>query len=96
LYLCVIKDLYDGAIAAWKTGTRPTAEWVTSTVEMALVKRPESRGAILCIRTTVVNTPATRTVSVCNKMVYRSVWEEFGPVPTTRRQKAFLDSLNEN
>ncbi|MXZ56784.1 MAG: IS3 family transposase [Gammaproteobacteria bacterium] len=47
LYLCVIKDLYDGAITAWKTGTRPTAEWVTSTVEMALVKRPESRGAIL-------------------------------------------------
>ncbi|MXW06767.1 MAG: DDE-type integrase/transposase/recombinase [Gammaproteobacteria bacterium] len=47
LYLCVIKDLYYGAIAAWKTGTRPTAEWVTSTVEMALVKRPESRGAIL-------------------------------------------------
>ena len=46
-YLCVIKDLYDGAIAAWKTGTRPTAEWVTSTVEMARVKRPESRGAIL-------------------------------------------------
>lgn len=47
MYPCVIKDLYDGAIAAWKTGTRPTAEWVTSTVEMALVKRPESRGAIL-------------------------------------------------
>ncbi len=46
-YLCVIKDLYDGAIAAWKTDTRPPAEWVTSTVEMALVKRPESRGAIL-------------------------------------------------
>ena len=47
LYLCVIKDLYDGAIVAWKTGPRPTAEWVTSTVESALVKRPESRGAIL-------------------------------------------------
>ncbi len=43
----VIKDLYEGAMAAWKTGTRPTAEGVTSTVEMALVQRPESRGAIL-------------------------------------------------
>ena len=43
----MIKDRYDGAIAAWKTGPRPTAEWVTSTVESALVKRPESRGAIL-------------------------------------------------
>ena len=32
LYLCVIKDLYDGTLAAWKTSTRPTAEWVTSRV----------------------------------------------------------------
>lgn len=47
LYLCVIKDLYDGAMVAWKTGPRPTAKWVTATVESALVKRPESRGAIL-------------------------------------------------
>ncbi|MXZ55267.1 MAG: DDE-type integrase/transposase/recombinase [Gammaproteobacteria bacterium] len=46
LYLCMIKDLYDGAITAWKTRTRPTAEWITSTVESALVSRPESRGAI--------------------------------------------------
>ena len=47
LYLCVIKDLYDGAIAAWKTSTRPTAEWVTSTVKLALAKRPLSHGTIL-------------------------------------------------
>ena len=47
LYLCVIKDLYDGAMVAWKTSPRPTAEWVTATVESALMKRPESRGAIL-------------------------------------------------
>ena len=47
LYLCVIKDLYDGAVAAWRTGTRPTAEWVTSTLEMVLLKRPESLGAVL-------------------------------------------------
>ena len=46
-YWCVIKDLYDGAIAAWKTSTRPTAEWVTSTVELALAKRPLSHGTIL-------------------------------------------------
>ena len=31
-YWGVIKDRYDGAIAAWQTSTRPTAEWVTSTV----------------------------------------------------------------
>lgn len=47
LYLCVIKDLYDGAIAAWKTSTRPTAEWVTKTVALALAKRPASHGTIL-------------------------------------------------
>lgn len=47
LYLCVIKDLYDGAIAAWKTSTRPTAELVTSTVELALAKRPVRNGTIL-------------------------------------------------
>ena len=34
-------------IAAWKTGTRPTAEWVTLTVEMVRAKRPEIRGTIL-------------------------------------------------
>ena len=47
LYLCVIKDLYDGAMVAWKTGSRPPAAWVTATVESALMKRPKSRGAIL-------------------------------------------------
>ena len=47
LYLCVIKDLYDGAMVAWKTDPRPPAAWVTATVEAALMKRPESRGAIL-------------------------------------------------
>ncbi|MYD46368.1 MAG: DDE-type integrase/transposase/recombinase [Gammaproteobacteria bacterium] len=47
LYLCVIKHLYDGVMATWKTGTRPTANWVTLTVEMALVKRPGSRDTIL-------------------------------------------------
>ena len=46
-YLCVIKGLYGGAIAAWKTSTRLTAEWVTSTVELVLAKRPLSRGTIL-------------------------------------------------
>ena len=47
LYLCVIKDLYDGALTAWKTSTRPTAELVTSTVELALAKRPVHNGTIL-------------------------------------------------
>ena len=41
LYLCVIKDLYDGSIAVWKAGTRSTAAWVTLTVELARSKRPE-------------------------------------------------------
>ena len=49
-----------------------------------------------CIRTTVVNTPATHTVSVCNAMVCRSAWAKFEPVPTMHRQKACLDSSNEN
>ena len=47
LYLCVIKDLYDGAIATWKTSTRSTIEWITSTVGLVLVKRHVSHGTIL-------------------------------------------------
>ena len=47
LYRCVIKDVYDGTLAAWKTSTRPTAEWVTSTVVLALAKRPVANGTIL-------------------------------------------------
>ena len=42
----MIKDRYDGAIAAWKTSTRPTAEWVTATAAWALAKRPVSHGTI--------------------------------------------------
>lgn len=47
LYLCVIKDQYDGATAVWKTSTQPTVDWVTSTVELALAKRPLSHGTVL-------------------------------------------------
>ncbi len=35
LYLCVIKDLYDGAVVGWKTGSRQTANLVTATVDLA-------------------------------------------------------------
>ena len=41
------KNLYDSAIAVWKTSTRQTAEWVPSTAELALVKRHLSLGTIL-------------------------------------------------
>ena len=38
LYLCVIKDLYDGTIVSWKTQARPTADLVVSTVQWAVEK----------------------------------------------------------
>ena len=47
LYLCVIKDVYDGVIAAWKTGARQTTELVTSTVELAVAKRLEGERPIV-------------------------------------------------
>ena len=46
-YLFVIKDVYDGTLATWKTSTRTTAEWVTSTVKLALAKQPVTNGTIL-------------------------------------------------
>ena len=33
LFLCVLKDLYDGTLVGWKTKARPTAELVVATVE---------------------------------------------------------------
>ncbi|MXX95168.1 MAG: IS3 family transposase [Gammaproteobacteria bacterium] len=38
LFLCVLKDLYDGTLVGWQTRARPTAELVVSTVEWALAK----------------------------------------------------------
>ena len=38
LYLCVIKDLYDGTIVSWKAQARPTAELVVSTVKWEVEK----------------------------------------------------------
>ncbi|MDE0093227.1 MAG: IS3 family transposase [Gammaproteobacteria bacterium] len=33
LFLCVLKDLYDGTLVSWQTTARPTAELVVATVE---------------------------------------------------------------
>ena len=43
----MIQDLLDCVIAAWKTSTRPTTKWVTSTAEIVLAKRPLSHGTVL-------------------------------------------------
>ena len=49
LYLCVIKDLYDGTVVSWKTHARPTADLVVSTVQWAVEKssRPDRKPMIL-------------------------------------------------
>ena len=44
LYLCVIKDLYDGMVVSWKTQARPTADLVVSTVKWAVAKCPRQEG----------------------------------------------------
>jgi len=44
LYLCVIKELYDGTVVSWKTQARPTAELVVSTVEWAVATSPLQNG----------------------------------------------------
>ena len=42
LYVCLIKDVDDGALAAWKTSARATAPWGVSTVAWVVaVRRPE-------------------------------------------------------
>ena len=49
LYLCVIKDLYDGTVVSWKTQARPTADFVVSTVKWAVEKfsRQDGKPTIL-------------------------------------------------
>ena len=44
LYLCVIKDLYDGMVVSWKTQARPTADLVVSTVKWVVAKHPRLEG----------------------------------------------------
>lgn len=38
LYLCIIKEVYDGTLVSWKMGPRATAEFVMATVELVGVK----------------------------------------------------------
>ena len=47
LYLCIIKDLYDGVVVAWRTGLRQTAELVTTTVDRAVASRLDGERPIL-------------------------------------------------
>ena len=47
LYLCVVKDVYDGAVVGWKAGSRQTAGLVTATVDLAVAKRLEGERPIL-------------------------------------------------
>ena len=44
LYLCVIKDLYDGTVVSWKTQSRLTADLVVSTVNWAVEKSSRQDG----------------------------------------------------
>ena len=47
LYVCTIKDLYDGVVVAWQTGARQTAELVTATVDHAVAVRLDGERPIL-------------------------------------------------
>ena len=47
LYVCMIKDVDDGAVAAWTTSARATALWVVSTVLRAVTIRRPEKGTIL-------------------------------------------------
>ncbi len=47
LYLCIIKDLYDGVVVAWRMGLRQTAELVTATVDRAVASRLDGERPIL-------------------------------------------------
>ena len=47
LYLCTIKDLYDGVVVAWRSGSRQTAELVTTTVDHAVAVRLDGERPIL-------------------------------------------------
>lgn len=47
VYLCIIKDLYDGVVVAWQTGSRQTAELVTATVDRAVASRLDGERPIL-------------------------------------------------
>ena len=47
LYLCIIKDLYDGVVVAWHMGLRQTAELVTTTVDRAVASRLDGERPIL-------------------------------------------------
>lgn len=87
LYLNVIKDLYDGAIALWKTSTLPTAKLVPSTVEWTLAKRPVRNGTIL--HSNHGSQDTSEVYWLClqrNGLKIR--WDGFGPAPTMRRSEA--------
>ena len=47
MYVCMIKDVDDGAVAAWKTSARVTAPWVVLTVVWAVAVRRPEKGTIL-------------------------------------------------
>lgn len=47
LYLCVIKDLYDGFIVAYKMGTSQTVNLVTDTIKSAMEMEKAATGLLL-------------------------------------------------
>ena len=47
VYVCIIKDLYDGIVVAWQTGPRQTAALVTATVDQAVASRLDGERPIL-------------------------------------------------
>ncbi|MYD45813.1 MAG: transposase [Gammaproteobacteria bacterium] len=47
LYLCIIKDLYDGVVVAWRTSVHPNAELVTRTVDRAVQVRLEGERPVV-------------------------------------------------
>lgn len=47
LYLCIVKDLYDGSIVGWSTGSTQESHLVIQAVMMALWQRPVGQPVVL-------------------------------------------------
>ncbi|MCY4657715.1 MAG: DDE-type integrase/transposase/recombinase [Gammaproteobacteria bacterium] len=66
LCLCVIKDLYDGVVVAWRTGVRQTKELVMATVDTVWWRLDLMASVRSCIQIMVASTRATIIARVLN------------------------------
>ena len=70
LFLCVLKDLYDGTLVGWKTKARPTAELVVATVDWALAKS----GWQFSTRTIIHSDHGNQYTSTAYRQCLQTVW----------------------